>query len=368
MSEPKYVALATALETKIREGAWDGGKMPSVRGVATAHNVSVVTASRALQILRDKGLIRTIERSGCYRVPPPDAERWALCLRLTPGPWQVATTGIVRTGFEALARREAMHLDFEAFTLAPDLTVADATRAALAARDHGIDGVFLLPSRLSATDAELEERFLAGCREAGLPTVLLERNLRGRDHDLPTDLVTLDDLGGAIAITRHLLSVGCQRIGLVIASPTSTHNDRLAGFLYAMRRGREAGQVNLESVIRPPGDLPTPEAHAAVVDAVLEAKLDGVVCYSDYTALGLIVELLRRGVDVPGQIAVAGFDNLPLGDVFAPGLTTYDYPGEQLAEQAVRLMRDRLKDLTRRPVRVAVPGQLLIRGSTRRQP
>ena len=118
--------MAEALEAQIREGMWDGGsKMPSVRGIAEQHKISVVTASRAMQILRDKGLIQTVQRSGSTRVAAPSAERWALVMRLTPGPWQKATLGITRLGFEALARREPMHLEPDAIPLALGMTETD---------------------------------------------------------------------------------------------------------------------------------------------------------------------------------------------------------------------------------------------------
>src|SRR5688500_3256150 len=156
---PKYVEVAEKIEAQILQGNWDGGRMPSVRGVAGQHGVSVVTASRALQVLRDKGLIQTVQRAGCFRVPPPEAERWAVCLRLTPGPWQRATIAASRTGSEALARRQPMHLAFDAFELSPGLTAAEAVRAATAAKAGGVQGVFLLPGRVNDADTRAEEAF-----------------------------------------------------------------------------------------------------------------------------------------------------------------------------------------------------------------
>ena len=365
VASPKYVSVADAIEAQVASGKWgDGTRLPSVRGIAVQHKVSVVTASRALQVLRDKGLIQTLERSGCYRSPPPAAARWAVCLRLTPGPWQHATVALSRSGFEGLARRQPMHLRFDAFDLAPGLTPAAAEQAAARALADGVGGVFLLPSRTDDADAT----FLAGCRAAGLPAVLVERNPRGVDGVQHHDLVCLDDVGAAAAATRHLLDGGRKRVGLVVGSATSSHHDRLAGYLFALCRARQDGGRRAadlpEVILRQPAGVSEKDGYAAVADTVVREKLDGVLCYSDYAALGLVMELLRRGHKVPRDVAVVGFDNLPFGDSFAVGLTTTDYPAGAIADHAVRLMRERLKDPARPPVKVCVPGQLIVRGST----
>ncbi len=364
---PKYVAVAAALETQIRAGKWDGGKMPSVRGIASQHTVSVVTASRALQILRDKGLIQTVERSGSIRTAAPSAERWALVLRLTPGTWQKATLGLCRFGFDALARREPMHLEPDAIPLALGMTDADLRANVRTAQAVGVGGVFFLPSRYSDEEMRLDERFLVACRAEALPVVLFERNLRGHNRELEHDLVAADDLDGAARLTRHLLGLGRTRVAMVVASPISSHNDKVAGYLHALHAATlESGKRAAVKpvVIYQSHDLPTREAYASLADQVRKLRLDGVVCFQDYTAMGLIFELLSRSVKVPDDVAVVGSDDLPIGDQFAIGITTYAYPSEGMAEQAVRLMRERRNDPDRRPLKVVVPGRLIVREST----
>lgn len=363
---PKYQTVADDIETELRRGRWDGdaNRMPSVRGIADRFKVSIVTASRALQVLRDKGLVDSRERSGTFRLPPPSAERWAVVLRTTPGTHQASVTAVPRGGFEAVARRQPMHLHFDAFALPDTLTPNQAETAARAAKGEGIGGVFLLPSRASDAAAAVDAAFLAGLSAAGLPAVLLERDLRNQTGPPAVDLVALDDVAGAADSTRHLMDLGRKRVALAVASPTSSHHDRAAGYLFALHAGRRRAADYPDLLVRLPDELPTAAAAGFLADRVLKDRIDGIVCYHDYIALGLIVELLTRGVRVPDDVAVSGFDDIDLGGLFPPGLTTYAYPAEGMAEQAVRLMRARVQEPGRPPVKVVVPGRLVVRGST----
>jgi len=364
---PKYLLIAALIEAQIQTGKWDRGRMPSIRGVAVEHSISVVTASRALQVLRDKGLIQTIERSGCYRVPAADADRWAILLHTTPGPWQRLTTTVIREGFESLARRTPMHLGFDTFAVVEGITKEQAKDAVKAAAKDGVQGIVLLPNRISSGRAAAEAVFLKAAEDAGLSVVLLERNLRGADGPLDRDLVTSDDFSGGLAGTRHLLEMGCKRIGIVIASPTSSHQCRLAGYIYGLHCAASANTRKLrieETVLT--HDI-NPDRHASyrsLCDRILDAKLDGVHCYADYTAVGVILELQQRKIRIPEEIAVMGYDNLPVGDLLPQGLTTYRSDTDSMVEQAIRLLVERRKNQKKTPVNVVVPGELIIRGST----
>lgn len=358
---PKYLQISQELEGRIRCGQWKS-KIPSVRGIAVSHGVSVVTAARALQVLRDKGLISAVERSGCYLLDAArdGAERWAVCLRITPGQFQAAVDLGNRRGFEAIAKADGTIFDPAAFRVEEGVSDRELHRQARRAVDTGIGGVVLLPSRYSEAEAAVDERLLVACDAARLPVVLIERYLRGRCRSLDYDLVASDDVGGGRALTRHMLEGGRRRIACVIASPCSTHDNRLAGYLTELH----LADHNDAQVFTDPLDKPRKVAYSRLADQLLAARCDGVICYQDYTAIGLILELLARGLRVPKDVAVAGFDDLPIGNQFAIGVTTYAFPAERVAREALALLRRRQAQPAAAPVRVVVPGELIVREST----
>ena len=244
-----------------------------------------------------------------------------------------------------------------------EMTERDWQRLVGNAREAGMQGLFLLPSRINEASARQDELLLSACRGQGVPVVLIERNLRGHGRPLEHDLVCGDDVGGATLCTQHLLEQGRQRIALVTGSPISSHDDRMAGYLACLHRSSASGQRHEPIILEQPADVSSKEAFQVLTDRLLERRVDGVVCYQDYAAMGLIVELLARGFRIPRDVALTGFDDLPVGSSFSIGVTTYAYPSEGVARQAVRLMRQRIK-APGDPIKVIVPGKLLIRESS----
>jgi LacI family transcriptional regulator len=359
--------ICQKIESQIKTGFLAEGRMPSVRHIAVEHGVSIVTAARALRVLGKRGLIRTVERSGCFVTTAPDAvtERWALCQRVTSGPWQRAAASMFEHGFDQVAGRQGALVSTDWLTLHDEMNERDIQLQIHAAVEARVGGVFFLPSRITEAGMKQDELFLRVCRVAEMPVVLLERNLRGTGRPLERDLVASDDLQGGLCCTRHLLESGRRRIAFITGSPCSSHDSRVAGYLHAMNLASSSSVPCWSAVVLDQSDEPSDkQTYRKLADQVLELKADGVICYEDYTAMGLILEFLTRGVRVPADVAVAGFDNLPIGSSFAIGVTTYALAFAEIARQAVKVMRERVLHPGQPPVKVLVPGELLIREST----
>ena len=368
-SSPKYVHLAEQLAARLRAGEWGLGKVPTVRDIAGTYDVSSFTASRALQLLRDRGLVVTRDRSGSYvasdqparpaPTPPVPTGRWAVVTRVSPGPWQGASEAVVKVGFERVAAEGSFVV--RPLELSAGGGRAEAELVAGRVAGDGTKGVFFLPSRVSEDACRQDEWFLAGCRKIGLPVVLLDRNLRGPDRPLEHDLVASDHFDGGLRCTEHLLALGRKSVACVIASPTSTHTDRLAGYLSALQK---AGAGYHPRVVRVPEHLDAREAYPWTADELIKIGADGAICYQDYVAVGVMLELFRRGLNVPRDVAVVGCDDLPIGQSFALGVSSYSYPSEAIARTALRVMANRIAHPNDPLAKVVLAGRLVVRDST----
>jgi LacI family transcriptional regulator len=171
-----------------------------------------------------------------------------------------------------------------------------------------------------------------------------------RDLDCPSVLV--DNRGAARDATEHLLSLGHRRIAFV-EGPAGLHTSahRLEGFEAAMSTaGGEA--------IRVPGGFEY-EAGAAAADALLAAGElpDAALGVNDEVAIGLLTGLRRGGVDVPGQISVAGIDDTRPARLV--DLTSVSLPLHELGEMAARVILEGAEG------DVVLPHRLVARATTR---
>jgi LacI family transcriptional regulator len=195
---------------------------------------------------------------------------------------------------------------------------------------------------------------LAG--QSGVPVVLIGRP--GYKSDLP--YVSIDNVKAAREATQHLIDTGRRRIAHLAGPPTQTTMfDRNQGYADAI----QANNADLR-VIKTSG---APEQGYEQLRKVLSEKRrpDAVFAATDRLAIAAMAAIFDAGLEVPDDIAVMGFDDIPLAALLRPSLSSVSQPADQLGEAAVELA---LALAAGRPApSVVLPAHPIVRGSTRAQ-
>jgi LacI family transcriptional regulator len=228
--------------------------------------------------------------------------------------------------------------------------------ASRALRQGVVDGVIL-------TAATAESEFLRDVPASRFPVVLVNRTVEG----YASDQVCSDNFDGGRRVAQYLVRCGRRRIALVGGIPrASTIRERERGFREALARVR---------VALPPHYYYRSETftHASGEQAVarlleLAAPPDAIFCVNDMLAMGAMDGARARGVRVPGDLWLVGYDDIELASWGAYDLTTVRQPMEQMVAQAIELLLARIADRARPLARRCLPSEMVIRSSTARQP
>lgn len=215
------------------------------------------------------------------------------------------------------------------------------------------DGLIFSPLALSAADLI--------SRTSTTPVVLLGERVDGAAFDH----IAIDNVAAARAATEHLIGIGRSRIAAIGDQPYETGETaqyRTQGYGEALNAAGR--QVDPELVI------PTPRFHRADGAEAMTRLLDrpdppdAVFCYNDLLALGALRTLHSRGLKVPQDVAVAGFDDTEDGRFSTPTLTTIAPDKRRIAHLAVDRLFARLGGDTGPPVTTITEFSLQIREST----
>lgn len=217
-----------------------------------------------------------------------------------------------------------------------------------------LDGALLPPPLCD--DAE----FLDLLDEIGLPFV---RIAPGGD-DARSGFVRIDDAAAAAEMTRHLIALGHQRIGFIAGKPThSAAAKRLEGFSAEMAAHGLAVDPSL--VCR--GDFSVRSGMLAGEELLARAdRPSAVFASNDEMALGLVMTAHRHHLEIPADLAIAGFDDAPPSRAAWPPITTVVQPNGAMAGEAVDILTDpHYRDDPRDPAwRRMLDYKLEVRGST----
>lgn len=230
-------------------------------------------------------------------------------------------------------------------------TLHALTRAALLEaihrlRDQGIGGILIVaPPRV--TSGAL--RKLPG----GIPVVVV-----GAVRDDSTPVVTFDQIAGAAAATRHLLDLGHVAVAH-IAGPAEwiESGQRIAGW----RNTLVAAGAKVPPVLR--GDWSARSGYE-LAGRLLDLNVSAAFVANDSMALGLLRALHEHGREVPGDLSIVGFDDLPEAAYFTPPLTTVRQDFAELGRRSLQRLLAQIQSDPAAPTRIIIPPELVVRGST----
>jgi LacI family transcriptional regulator len=171
--------------------------------------------------------------------------------------------------------------------------------------------------------------------DKGLPIVFFDRVT----EEMPTHKVIANNFNGAYQATEHLIRSGFRRIAHLTISPhLSITKERLAGYKAALADAHLPFDESLVKYCKY-GGLIASETEEAV-DSLLKSanRPDAIVAASDKLSTGALATLAKRGVRVPEDLAIVGFTNSLLTDIFQPALTSVRQPAFEMGQVAMELL------------------------------
>ncbi len=339
----------------------------SIEDIARAAGVSHSTVSRAL---RESPLISVDVRERIQRMAremgyTPNAIAQSLQNRQTSTIGLVVTSiadsfwGDVMKGVEEVAREAGFSVFLSASHNDPDQEMAIIETF----RRRRVDGILVAASRITSN-------YQKRLHHIQLPTVLINSQAESQDELL--HWVCVDDREGARLAVEHLLRLGHRSIGyLGIENRPRSNRQRLGGYRSTLAT---AGVPCHDAwVVIAPGTLSGGEvieasleedvaAGQALLPRLLDAGVTAVFCYNDMIAVGVLVACQERGIAVPQELSVIGFDDIKMASYVTPPLTTIHQPKVELGRLATQVMLDLLK---KHPGRNHIlPPTIVLRAST----
>jgi LacI family transcriptional regulator len=316
----------------------EGGKRPTIRDVAARAGVSVPTVSRVLagnypvapatraKVLRAMRELDYVVNAHARALAGATTKTVAFVVDDVTGPFYA----YIARGVEQQAASEGRlcllcttHGDPER-----ELAVVELMREQHAEAVIVVGGAW--------DDEKYKERmryFASALERSGSRLVLCGRPSLG--EGVPATVVHYDNEGGAYAMTSHLLSAGHRKLcymGLGVG--LSTTDERVRGF----RRAHADYGVEVDESLLLPGDFSKQSGYELTRKLVAERPdVTAVFGATDMVAAGVLKGLREAGIDVPGEMSVVGFDDIPLASDLTPALTTVHVPHEELGREAVRL-------------------------------
>lgn len=360
----KHRTISRQLAAEIIAGKYrQTGRLPSEVQFVKRFGVSRPTVGRALKDLQDQGLIERRKGSGTFVRSEQDRADDAHSAipqlgMIVPSLRHTEIFESICGELASLARVNDFGLWWGASTSpVSELKMSVDEAEALCARfiERGVMGVFFVPFEHQADREAANRRITERLRQAGIPVVLLDRDIGAFPNRNAYDLVGVDNFAGGYQLAEHLIKLGARKLAYVMRPLTaSTVDARIAGARIAMLAyGLEASRPFVYS--GDPTDLKFVRSFAQA------RRFDAILCTSDHIAAQLLQSLTRLGIRVPQDLRLVGFDDVRFASLLTIPLTTMEQPSRDIAITAFNALLERIKNPTLPPRTLMLTPRLVVR-------
>jgi GntR family transcriptional regulator, arabinose operon transcriptional repressor len=335
----------------------EGERLPSEIELVEQFSTSRPTIARALRDLQNLGLVERKVGSGTYvRRSQKPADSWRFGL-LIPGLGSTEIFEPICGQLARLAQRQHHTLlwgDFGDKRGVADPELIEQVCASYVRQT--VAGVFFAPLELTEDKDRVNQSVITALEAAGIPIVLLDRDIVAFPQRSRFDLVGIDNRRAGFLIAEHLIRLGCRRIDF-LSRPGSapTVMLRIAGYREALLND---------------GITPDPQwVHSGepsdekFVQRIVAAGATAIVCANDLTAANLMRTLDTLSCPVPQKIRVVGFDDVRYAELLRPSLTTIHQPCADIGTIAMQAMLERIENPEFPPRDILAQPTLIVRQS-----
>lgn len=337
LPRPKYEVIRQTLADAIVSGQHPPGhRLPSESELVKTFAASRPTVNRALRELQLAGLIDRRAGSGSYVRVDAAARGYTFGL-LIP---ELGRTEIFEPICRGMAEAQhgSQHVLLWGSSLGDEANMEQqASQACRQLVAKKVSGVFFAPLELTPQKDAINRSIAEVLDRAGIPLVLLDRDLVSYPERSRYDLIGIDNRRAGYVITNHLIHRGCRRpvfVGRPDSAPTV--DARAAGYREAMATASPALEGHVCRM--------EPDDRPRVKDILARLRPDGFVCANDLTAARLLRTLTELRVSVPGKIRMVGVDDVKYASLLSVPLTTIRQPCSSMGAVAVSAMLDRLRE------------------------
>ncbi len=352
---PLYQQVEQYLREQISIGALRTGDMlPSVKELCEQFGgINHLTVRQAIKNLSEENLVRSIQGRGSFVTE--QATRHARIAIVLPHLEDTIFIRIAKGAQEALETEGVRSL------------ILDSRGSETTEADHihnltnlPVDGALIFP----IAHSNIAEQVFK-LKIDNFCFVLVDRYF----EDIATPSVVADNYQGGYKSAKHLTEQGRRRVAWIGELRSTAARQRLKGFQDALNDADIACPNSLIKNVEVNPSTPAlyhaelaEGVHAAVDDLLVGPNpIDAIVCCDDATALSALARLQQLGKQVPKDIAIIGFDDVPEATTSRPALTTVSQPMIQIGREAAQMLMQRMENRDLPPVQKILPVELIVR-------